>query len=229
MRRLRDPHERLAGVAVAVQGLRLVLGERSREPCVARDLETARVRGEVRRERDAARLAGETRQGLLDLGDVAVPGRAVRLDAAVHRREVGLLGGARPAPETPDLPSIAGGPSTSRPRPAARGRGSRGRVAAGVRDARRAGDRLARELGQAIHPVGAWRKSDPRSTTGVPTCASALPNVALSPCGRHRNTMSHARAPRSRARRSPRSEPGADRPRSPGDPRAAVRARVPRT
>ena len=115
------------------------------------------MRGEVRRERHAPRLAGETREGLLDLGDVAVSGRAVRLHslAAAPRG-----GGSSPRARARHPDSATRRRRSREARRATRlgqrreGEDRSGRVAPGIRNPRGAGDRLARELGQAIGPVG---------------------------------------------------------------------------
>ena len=211
-----DRDERLGVVARAVERLGVGLRERLAQPRVARDLEAARVRREVRRERDGQRLAGEPRERALDLGDVAVAGRAVRLHAAVAPRSGACFSvGSRPAPETPDLPSIATGAS-SRPGLGERREREdrRGRVAAGVRDLRASRRRrVASELGQAVGPAGVEPEVGAEIDDGRADVRERLAERRGSrrAAGTGRRCRS-ARAPRRRARRSPRSGPGAGRP-----------------
>ena len=101
-------------VARAVERVGLGLRERPAQPGVARHLETARVGGEVRRERDrrrprprAARASARSRRcggGRSGLYGWTPPSTSLTCVRSV---------GSRPAPETPDLPSIATGASSS--------------------------------------------------------------------------------------------------------------------
>ena len=124
---LLDRDERLGVVARVVQRLGLGLGERPAQPGVARDLEAARVRREVRRERDRHGLAGEARRA--SARSRRCGGARSGCTAARRRRPRSgacFSVGSRPAPETPDLPSIATGAS-SRPASAS---GASARIAA---------------------------------------------------------------------------------------------------
>ena len=128
---------------------------------------------------------------LLDLGDVAVAGRAVRRDAAVDVGQVRLrrrlLAGAGDARLAVDRDRPV---DQARPRPAASARGStRSRSSRGWRPGARraAASRCSSGRPYSQPPT---RKSEPRSTTRVPAAASAEPISREAPCGRHRKTTS---------------------------------------
>ena len=138
------------------------------------------------------RLAGEARERALDLGDVAVPGRRVRLDAALDlahvRRSVGLAPGARDAGLAVDRDGRVEQARLGQRRERERSPPSRS-----SRDSRSAASR-ARPGGTARSArrprPGSSRKSEPRSTTGVPARAIASPNSWLAPWGRQRKATS---------------------------------------
>ena len=182
---------------------------------------------EVRRERHGHRLAGEAPS------DCSI--------SAMWRWPVGVYGwtppwtslrcvcsvGSRPAPETPDLPSIA----TGRVEQARLGQRRqrehrRGRVAAGVGDLARVEHVLAEQLGQAVGPAA--DRAGSRSRGRRPACRRA-PAPRRTPgwrraAGRGTRRRS-ARARPARARRSPPSAPERCAARAADGPRSGARAR----